>query len=144
MPDISTGRVTLPAGVFMRSPEPGPTSTAAIIQQWNVAFEQRLPWDISAEIAYVGTATDGGYADLNINYGEPGGGNASRKYFAVAGTTAINDWALAHQEPLQGPAARPQPPVPQRPDAEGRLHAQPRRRTWRTRTAGSGSPGTTR
>ncbi len=22
-----------------------------------------------------------GYADLDINYGEPGGGNASRKYF---------------------------------------------------------------
>jgi hypothetical protein len=52
-----------------------------------------VPWDISAEVAYVGTRTDGGYADLNINYGEPGGGNASRQYFAVAGTTAINDWA---------------------------------------------------
>jgi hypothetical protein len=39
------------------------------------------------------TRTDGGYADLNINYGEPGGGNTSLKYFSVAGTTAINDWA---------------------------------------------------
>ncbi len=37
--------------------------------------------------------TDGGYADLNINYGTPGGGNASRQYFALAGNTAINDWA---------------------------------------------------
>jgi hypothetical protein len=64
-----------------------------IIQQWNVAFEHRLPGDVSAEIAYVGTRTDGGYADLNINYGVPGGGNASRQYFNVAGTTAINDWA---------------------------------------------------
>ncbi|MBA2645203.1 MAG: hypothetical protein H0U81_00255, partial [Pyrinomonadaceae bacterium] len=35
----------------------------------------------------------GGYADLNINYGEPGGGNAARKYFALAGATTINDWA---------------------------------------------------
>jgi hypothetical protein len=43
-------------------------------------------------VAYVGTRTDGGYADLDINFGEPGGGNASRKFFAVAGTTAINDW----------------------------------------------------
>jgi len=91
-PDLSTGRVPLPPGVFIRSPNPNQVDRG-IIQQWNVAFEQRLPGDISAEIAYVGTATDGGYADLNVNYGVPGGGNASRQYFAVAGTTAINDWA---------------------------------------------------
>lgn len=92
VPDISSGRVTLPAGVFMRSPNPDDVNRG-IIQQWNVAVERRLPLDISLEVAYVGTRTDGGYADLNINYGEPGGGNAARKYFAVAGTTAINDWA---------------------------------------------------
>ena len=93
IPDISTGRVKLPQGVFMRSPNPDDVDRG-IIQQWNVAYQYRfLPWDISTEIAYVGTRTDGGYADLNINYGEPGGGNAARKYFAVAGTTAINDWA---------------------------------------------------
>ncbi len=100
IPDISSGSVKLPAGVFMRSPNAGveafPGSgkglDRAIIRQWNFAFEHRLPGDLITEVAYVGTRTDGGYADLNINYGEPGGGNASRKYFAVAGTTAINDW----------------------------------------------------
>jgi len=92
IPDISSGRVPLPPGVFMRSPNPNQVNRATI-QQWNVAYEYRLPWDISTEIAYVGTRTDGGYADLNINYGVPGGGNASRQFFAVAGTTAINDWA---------------------------------------------------
>jgi hypothetical protein len=48
------------------------------------------------EVAYVGTRTDGGYADLNINYGSPGdatGANSRRQFFSVAGTTAINDWA---------------------------------------------------
>jgi hypothetical protein len=92
VPDISSGRVRLPQGVFMRSPNPNDVDRG-IIQQWNVAYEYLLPGEISAEIAYVGTRTDGGYADLNINYGEPGGGNAARQYFAVAGTTAINDWA---------------------------------------------------
>lgn len=92
VPDISTGRVKLPQGVFMRSPNPNDVDRG-LIQQWNIAYEQRLPWDVSAEIAYVGTRTDGGYADRNLNYGEPGGGNAARKYFAVAGTTNINDWA---------------------------------------------------
>jgi hypothetical protein len=92
VPDTSSGRVTLPQGVFMRSPNPNDVDRGRI-QQWNIAYEYRMPWDISTEFAYVGTRTDGGYADLNINYGVPGGGNASRQYFAVAGTTAINDWA---------------------------------------------------
>ncbi|MEP7272114.1 MAG: TonB-dependent receptor [Acidobacteriota bacterium] len=100
IPDFSSGRVKLPTGVFMRSPNfgteafPGSGNSLdrAVIQQWNITYETKLPWDIIAEIAYVGTRTDGGYADLDINYGEPGGGNASRKYFAVAGSTAINDW----------------------------------------------------
>lgn len=92
VPDVSSGRVTLPAGVFMRSPNPDDVDRG-IIQQWNVAIERKLPLDIAVEVAYVGTRTDGGYADLNLNYGEPGGGNAARKLFAVAGTTAVNDWA---------------------------------------------------
>jgi hypothetical protein len=101
LPDVSSGRVTLPRGVFMRSPNAGFEAFTgagtgldrATIKQWNIAFEHRLPGDLIAEVAYVGSRTDGGYADLNINYGDPGGGNASRKFFSVAGTTTINDWA---------------------------------------------------
>jgi hypothetical protein len=92
IPDLSAGRVRLPQGVFMRSPNPTDVDRG-IIQQWNVAYEYRLPWDIAADVAYVGTRTDGGYADLNLNYGEPGGGNAARRYFALAGTTQVLDWA---------------------------------------------------
>ncbi|HJZ82144.1 MAG TPA: TonB-dependent receptor, partial [Pyrinomonadaceae bacterium] len=100
IPDFKSGKVLLPAGVFMRSPNFGTEAfpgsgkglDRAVIQQYNVTYERKLPWDIITEVAYVGTRTDGGYADLNINYGEPGLGNASRKYFAVAGSTAINDW----------------------------------------------------
>ena len=110
LPDIQSGQVQLPVGVFMRSPNQGteafPGSGSGLdrarIQQWNVAFERRLPYDISGEIAYVGTATDGGYADLNVNYGQPGGGNASRQFFATAGSTAINDWAARTKSRYQG------------------------------------------
>ncbi len=101
VPDVSSGRVKLPQGVFMRSPNPDQLDRG-VIQQWNVAYEHRLPGDISAEVAYVGTRTDGGYADLNVNYGVPGGGNASRQYFAVAGTTAINDWAARTKSRYHG------------------------------------------
>jgi hypothetical protein len=101
VPDISSGRVTLPRGVYMRSPNIGveyfPGSgkglDRATIDQYNFTFEREMPGQIVTSIAYVGTRTKGGYADLNLNYGEPGGGNASRKYFDVAGTTNINDWA---------------------------------------------------
>ncbi|HMV48876.1 MAG TPA: TonB-dependent receptor [Blastocatellia bacterium] len=104
VPDFSSGVVRLPANVFMRSPnfggfEPFPGAgkglDRAVIQQWNFTFEHKLPWNIIIETGYVGTRTDGGYADLNINYGEPGAAadaNARRKYFSVAGNTAINDW----------------------------------------------------
>src|SRR5215207_8525710 len=92
IPDISSGRVKLPQGIFVRSPNPNQVDRGTI-KQWNVAYEYRWPFDVATEVAYVGTRTDGGYADLNINYGTPGGGNASRQYFAIAGTTAINDWA---------------------------------------------------
>ena len=100
VPNFSSGQVRLPANVFMRSPNNGTEAfpgsgkglDRAVIQQYNITFEHKLPWDIIVEAGYVGTRTDGGYADLNVNYGEPGGGNASRKYFAVAGATAINDW----------------------------------------------------
>jgi outer membrane receptor protein involved in Fe transport len=101
VPDISSGKVKLPAGVFMRSPNSGTEAfpgsgkglDRAVIHQWNFSLQRELPFRLITTLAYVGTKTDGGYADLNVNYGEPGGGNAARKYFSVAGSTAINDWA---------------------------------------------------
>jgi carboxypeptidase family protein len=104
IPDTSSGTVKLPRGTFMRSPNngfeafPGAGTglDRATIKQYNVAFEHKLPFDLITEVAYVGTRTDGGYADLNINYGEPGdvaGANSRRRFFSVAESTAINDWA---------------------------------------------------
>ena len=72
------------------------------VQQWNVSFERRLPQDIAVEVAYVGTATDGGYADLNHNVGVPGGGGTAAKYYASAGTTAINDWGSRTKSRYKG------------------------------------------
>ncbi|HXK58734.1 MAG TPA: TonB-dependent receptor, partial [Acidobacteriota bacterium] len=101
IPDLSSGRVTLPPGVYMRSPNIGieyfPGSgkglDRATIHQYNITYEYEMPFDIVTAFSYVGTRTNGGYADLNLNYGEPGGGQTSRKYYHVAGTTNINDWA---------------------------------------------------
>jgi outer membrane receptor protein involved in Fe transport len=92
VPDISSGRVKLPQGVFIRTPDPNDVNRATI-QQMNVAVEQRLPADISVEVALVHTRTDGGYADRDLNFSQPGAGNAGRQYFAVAGTSQVLEWA---------------------------------------------------
>ncbi len=101
LPDTSSGKVTLPRGVYIRSPHPGEVNRGTV-QQWNASIERRLPADISVEMAYVGTATDGGYADLNYNVGVPGGGGTAAKYYASAGTSAINDWAARTKSRYHG------------------------------------------
>ena len=74
----------LPSGVDMRTPNPDAVDRA-MLHQWNVTLERRLPLDLVTSVAYVGTQTNGGYADINQNYAEPGTNNAGRRYFAQAG-----------------------------------------------------------
>jgi hypothetical protein len=92
LPDISTGQIPLPRGVTTRSPNPDDVERGRT-QQYNVAIERRLPLDVSVSLAYVGTRTDGGYADIDLNYAEAFGGNAGRQFFTQAGTAQILDWA---------------------------------------------------
>jgi hypothetical protein len=101
LPDTSSGTVVLPRGVFIRSPNLTDVNRGTV-KQWNVTYERRLPLDTVFEVSYVGTATDGGYADLNVNVGVPGGGGSAARYFAVAGTTAINDWAARTKSRYKG------------------------------------------
>ena len=98
------------ANIQMRFPDPNNVDRGRT-QQCNVTLERQLPSDISVSVAYVGTRTDGGYADLNLNYSEPGGGDAGRQLFAQAGTADINQWAVVHEAPLQRAAGGGQPSV---------------------------------
>jgi hypothetical protein len=85
----STGRVPLPNSVTVWTAEPGNVDRGTI-QTWNVAFERRLPWDISADIAYVGARGDGGYGAIDIN--QPvtvGSGDAGRRYFSRGRVTQL-------------------------------------------------------
>jgi hypothetical protein len=92
VPDLSSGRVPLPNRYDMRFPEND--VSRGHIHSWNVAIERRLPWDLSLDTAYVGTAGRDGFADLDINASDtPGGGTASRPFFATRGRTiALNSW----------------------------------------------------
>ena len=84
-PDQSSGRVPLPNSVGMTTPELGNVDRGKI-HTWNVAFERRLPLDISVDVAYVGAKGVGGYGWVDVNLPTTlGGGAASRPYFISHG-----------------------------------------------------------
>ncbi len=78
-PDLSTGVVDLPPVADMRSPYAGELHRG-YIQSWNFTLERKLPQDIVTTVAYVGTQTTHQLADLDINSGFPGSGQALRPY----------------------------------------------------------------
>jgi hypothetical protein len=88
--DTSTGSLLLPRGVDMRTPEVGNVERGTI-DSWNVFIERRLPGDLSLSTGYVGTATNNGYADINLNYAERGG-NSQRQFSAQAGNASVLLW----------------------------------------------------
>ncbi len=91
-PDLSTGVVNLPAVADMRSPYAGEIHRG-YIQSWNFTVERRLPVDAIASVAYVGTQTVNQLADLDINSGYPGSGQANRPYAILFNRrTATNMW----------------------------------------------------
>jgi carboxypeptidase family protein len=86
-PAPGQGRVPLPAATTMRTPDPD-NVRRGYIQSWNVAFERRLPFDMSVNTAYVGTKTTRGFADLELNVSPAGGGEQGRVFFKPFGRTA--------------------------------------------------------
>jgi hypothetical protein len=85
----STGRVPLPNSVTVWTAEPGNIDRGTI-KTWNLAYERRLPLDISADIAYVGARGDGGYAAIDLNQpATVGGGNAGRRYASRGRVTQL-------------------------------------------------------
>ncbi len=100
LPDTSTGRIPFPRNVETRTPNPDDVDRGRI-QQWNVTLERQFPLDLYITLGYVGTRTDGGYADLNLNYAESGG-DTQRQLFAQAGTANIFDWAARTKSRYNG------------------------------------------
>jgi hypothetical protein len=99
-PDQSTGRVPLDRAVAEYTPEIDNIDRGEI-HTWNVAFERRLPFDTSIDMAYVGAKGIGGYAALDINAPVTlGGGDSSRPFAStcpcneagVGRLLAINSW----------------------------------------------------
>ena len=91
-PDLSSGRVPLDRSAAEYTPEID-NIDRGYIHTWNVAFERRLPWNTSVDVAYVGAKGVGGYAALDINAPLTlGGGDNSRPYASFNRFVAINSW----------------------------------------------------
>ena len=65
-PNQSTGRVPLDRSVAEYTPEID-NIDRGYVQTWNMAFERRIMYDMSVDVAYVGAKGTGGYAALDIN-----------------------------------------------------------------------------
>ncbi len=121
-PDVA--RTLLPITATMRTPDPDNVHRG-YIQSWNAAFERRLPFDMSVNVAYVGTKTTRGFANIELNVSPPGGGEQGRLFFRPFGRTASTT-ALRRLEQGQVPldAGPAHATVQERPAAARRLHAR--------------------
>ena len=99
-----------PRTATMRTPDPDNVHRG-YIQSWNVAFERRLPFDMSVNVAYVGTQTTRGFANIELNVSPPGGGEAGRAFIAefgrTASTTLFGGWNRGKYHSLQLQLIRP-------------------------------------
>jgi hypothetical protein len=91
-PDLSSGRVPLDRAAAEYTPEID-NIDRGYIHTWNVAFERRLPFDTSVDVAYVGAKGVGGYAGIDINAPQTlGGGDNSRPYASFNRFQPIWSW----------------------------------------------------
>jgi hypothetical protein len=91
-PDQSSGRVPLDRSAAEYTPEIDNVDRGQV-HTWNVAFERRLPFDTSVDVAYVGAKGIGGYAALDINAPQTlGVGDAGRPFASLGRLLAINSW----------------------------------------------------
>ena len=91
-PDASSGSVRLDNAAIVYTPEVGNVDRG-MVQTWNVAFERRLPFDISVDVAYVGAKGTGGWAGLDINAPTTlGGGDAGRPYASMGRIQPLWSW----------------------------------------------------
>lgn len=105
VPDLSTGKATVPATVVIsRSPYPG-TLHRGYIQSYNFTIERELPRSFVVSAAYVGTQTTHQFVDHEMNAGYPGSGTAGLPLYLMWGRKVLtlfeDGWLSSHYHALQ-------------------------------------------
>jgi hypothetical protein len=78
--DLASGAILLPPGTGVTTWDPSTTFVRGQITMFNVSAQIMLPHSLSAQVAYVGNRQDDIFRNINLNYGQIGGGAASQPF----------------------------------------------------------------
>lgn len=94
-PSFGTGSITLPSDIGIATP--AKNFVRGYTESYNLTVQQEMPWNILAQVGYVGTLTVHQHTRENINYGLVGGGQASQQLYQKFGVTASMVEVLPHE-----------------------------------------------
>lgn len=102
-PDISSGILSVPTNVSMRTP--GSKINRGYFQSWNLTVERQLPWQIVGTVGYVGSQITNQLVDQDLNAVGPGVGVVGMPFYQKYGrnsTVAYWDgWLSGNYHSLQ-------------------------------------------
>ena len=121
-PDLSSGNIPLPNDYSMRTP--ADDVSRGRIQSWNVAVERRIQYDLSVDVAYVGThGTAGSPTWTSTPRRRPAAASTASRSSSISDARSRLNCGDRDEVELPLPAGRDQSAVQERAVAEGRLHA---------------------
>lgn len=82
-PSLGNGVIDLPKTVVFNTLDSD--FHRGYIQSWNLTVQRQMPWNLVGQVGYVATRSIGLLGYEERNYGQVGGGAASRVYFAQTG-----------------------------------------------------------
>jgi hypothetical protein len=88
IPDLTVGRMRLPRGTGVNSYVD--RFERGRITSWNVSAQRALGSRMSATVGYVANRQNGMLRNMNVNYGQIGGGAASQPFQPLGITAAMN------------------------------------------------------
>jgi hypothetical protein len=94
VPNIGSGIVPLPGTVTVSTPPKN--FIRGYTESENLSIQRELGWNTLAQVGYVGTLTVHMHARENLNYGLPGGGQASQQMYHL--TTSATGGGFTAQE----------------------------------------------
>ncbi len=80
VPDVTGGSIGLPVGAGVTTWDNTTTFIRGQVTMFNVSAQMMLPHSITAQLAYVGNRQDDIFRNVNLNYGQIGGGAASQPF----------------------------------------------------------------
>src|SRR5262245_27201064 len=80
VPDVTSGSIGLPVGAGVTTWDNTTTFIRGQIMMFNVSAQMTLPHSFTAQVAYVGNRQDDIFRNVNLNYGQIGGGAASQPF----------------------------------------------------------------